>query len=65
VTVVPIFGLHAYGGELQRRDTLIEVIPGDGLRARFANMSGDERFQMRLDRSGFTRQEPASFTEHS
>lgn len=59
----PNFGLDAYGGELQGKDTQIEVIPRDGLFARFAIMSGDECLQMRLDRSGFTA-EAVSFTEH-
>ena len=59
----PIFGVDAYGGELQGKDTEIEVIPRDDLWARFAIMSGDERLQMRLDRCGFTA-EAVSFTEH-
>jgi Family of unknown function (DUF5695) len=49
----PIFGLFAYGGELKRAKDSIQVIPKDGLRARFAIVRPDVRFQMDLDRDGF------------
>jgi hypothetical protein len=62
VTEDPIFGLYAYGGDLRRSGTLIDVIPKDGLRARFAVVSGTTRFHMRLDRDGFTGFKPIRFT---
>lgn len=59
----PIFGMYAYGGELKQRGNVIDVIPKDGLRDRFAIVSGNSRFQMRLDRDGFTAEKPVSFTK--
>jgi hypothetical protein len=59
----PIFGLYAYGGELTRQGTAIEVIPRDGLRDRFDVVRGNTRFQMRLDRDGFAPGKPIAFSE--
>ena len=59
----PIFGLYAYGGELTRHGTAIEVIPRDGLRDRFDVVRGNTRFQMRLDRDGFEKGKPIAFSE--
>jgi hypothetical protein len=59
----PIFGLYAYGGELTRHGTAIEVIPRDGLRDRFDVVRGNARFQMQLDRDGFEEGKPITFSE--
>jgi len=59
----PIFGLYAYGGELTRKGSTIEVIPRDGLRDRFAIVRGDMRFEMQLDRDGFAKERPISFND--
>jgi hypothetical protein len=57
----PIFGLFAYGGELKRAKDSIQVIPKDGLRARFAIMRPDVHFQMEVDRDGFASNRPVWF----
>lgn len=59
----PIFGWYAYGGELRKNGRLIDVIPRDGLRDRFAVVRGDSRLQMMLDRDGFEPERPISFDE--
>ena len=57
----PIFGLFAYGGELRRSKDSIQVIPKDGLRARFAVIRPGVRFQMELDRDGFAANRAVGF----
>jgi len=59
----PIFGLFAYGGELQRKKREIEVIPEDGLRTRFHILRGSERLHLLLDRDGFAKQQPITFDD--
>jgi hypothetical protein len=59
----PIFGLYAYGGQLTRHGASIQVIPRDGLRDRFDVVSGNTRFQMRLDRDGFEKGKPIALSE--
>jgi len=59
----PIFGLYAYGGELTRHGISVEVIPRDGLRDRFDVVRGKTRFQMRLDRDGFEKDQPIAFND--
>ena len=59
----PIFGLFAYGGELKRAKDLIQVIPRDGLRARFAIARPEVRFQMELDRDGFASDRAVQFND--
>ena len=56
-----IFGLFAYGGELKRAKDSIQVIPKDGLRARFAIVRPDVRLQMDLDRDGFASNRAVQF----
>jgi hypothetical protein len=63
VTDDPIFGLFAYGGELKRLKNAVEVIPRDGLRARFAVVRGNVRLQMELDRDGFAREQAIHFSD--
>jgi hypothetical protein len=59
----PIFGLFAYGGELKRSHGSVQVIPRDGLRARFAVVRPNVRFQMELDRDGFAKDQPIAFSD--
>ncbi len=59
----PIFGLFAYGGELKRSKDSVEVIPRDGLRARFAIVHPNIRFRMELDRDGFASNRAIRFSE--
>ena len=59
----PIFGLFAYGGDLQRSQKEIRVVPKDGLRTRFYIVWGSRRFQMELERDGFARNEPIRFDD--
>jgi hypothetical protein len=59
----PIFGLFAYGGELKRFQDSVEVIPRDGLRARFAVVRGKVRLQMELDRDGFAKERAIRFSD--
>lgn len=59
----PIFGLFAYGGDLSREKNLIQVIPKDGLRARFHIMRGPQRLHILLARDGFAKDKPVSFDD--
>jgi hypothetical protein len=58
----PIFGFYAYGGELRRDEKVTEVIPKDGLRARFHVLIGGERLHILLGRDGFAEGQAVSFT---
>jgi hypothetical protein len=58
VTNDPIFGEFAYGGELTRKGDLVEVIPRDGLRARFHVIRGDQRLHMELTGDGYAKEQP-------
>jgi hypothetical protein len=57
----PIFGLYAYGGKLERRKSLIEVVPRDGLRARFHIFLGAGRLHILLAGDGFKKGLPVVF----
>ena len=59
----PIFGLFAYGGELQRKKTEIQVIPQDGVRTRFHVVRGAGRLHLLLERDGFAHQQPVTFDD--
>ncbi len=59
----PIFGLFAYGGELSRDKNTVQVIPKDGLRARFHVMRGTQHLHLLLDRDGLAKDKPVSFDE--
>jgi hypothetical protein len=61
VTDDPIFGLFAYGGDLTSKAGRIEVLPKDGLRARFHVLLGGSRLQMEFSRDGFARDAPVAF----
>lgn len=55
----PIFGWIAYGGTLKTNRNQLSIIPRDGLRQRFAAVTGDpkegsiRRLKIELDRDGF------------
>src|SRR5882724_1487309 len=57
----PIFGLFAYGGDLKSKAGSLEVVPKDGLRARFRVLLRGARLQMELARDGFARNLPVTF----
>jgi hypothetical protein len=57
----PIFGLYAYGGKLERIKSLIDVVPRDGLRARFHIFLGANRLHILLARDGFKKDSPVVF----
>jgi len=59
----PIFGFYAYGGELKPKGNSITVIPKDGLRDRFDIVQGETRLQMELERDGFAKNRPITFSK--
>jgi len=59
----PIFGPFAYGGDVVREKNLTEVIPRDGLRARFHIVRGKQRVHILLDRDGFAKDKAISFND--
>jgi hypothetical protein len=59
----PIFGLFAYGGDLSRQKNLTQVIPKDGLRARFHIVRGTQRVHLLLVRDGFAKDKAVSFDD--
>jgi hypothetical protein len=58
VTTDPIFGEFAYGAELTRKGNAVEVIPRDGLRARFHVIRDGQRLHMKLSGDGYAREQP-------
>src|SRR5437879_11122731 len=63
VTEDPIFGLFAYGGDLQHTSSLTRVVPKDGLRTRFHIGRGPQRVHILLDRDGFAKDQAVSFDD--
>ena len=59
----PIFGLFAYGGDLSSEKNITQVIPQDGLRARFHIVRGAQRLHILLARDGFRKGKPVSFDD--
>jgi len=59
----PIFGSFAYGGDIAREKNTTQVIPKDGLRARFHIVRGKQRVHILLDRDGFAKDKPISFDD--
>jgi hypothetical protein len=57
----PIFGLYAYGGRLERRKSMVEVVPMDGLRTRFHIFLGARHASILLSRDGFAKGRPVDF----
>ena len=58
VTKDPIFGEFAYGAELTRKGDSVEVIPRNGLRARFHVIRDDERLHLELTGDSFASERP-------
>lgn len=59
----PIFRSYAYGATIVRAKNLTEVIPKDGLRARFHIVRSKQRVHILLDRDGFAKDKPVSFDD--
>src|SRR5215467_9271653 len=59
----PIFGPFAYGGDIAREKNTTQVVPKDGLRARFHIVRGKQRVHILLDRDGFAKDKPISFDD--
>ena len=59
----PVFGLFAYGGVLTGSQASIQVVPRDGLRARFYIVRGKQRVQMEFDRDGLASEQPVTFND--
>jgi hypothetical protein len=59
----PLFGLIAYGGDLKRSGSSVEVVPKDGLRTRFYIVRGAARVQLTLDRDGFAKDQAVTFDD--
>lgn len=59
----PIFGPYAYGGSLQRKKNVTEVVPRDGLRARFYIVRGSRRVGILPGRDGFAQDRAVTFTD--
>jgi hypothetical protein len=51
----PLFGWYAYCGELQQTNSMLQVIPRDGVRQRLHVISGKQRLHLMLDADGFKR----------
>ena len=49
----PLFGLFAYGGDIERTRDVISVIPRDGVRQRFSALLGKTRLHLEWERDGF------------
>jgi hypothetical protein len=49
----PLFGRIAYGGQIKKSESGIEVLPLDGVRRRFHWIRAGSRFHLLLDRDGF------------
>jgi hypothetical protein len=63
VTDDPIFGLFAYGGDLRKNGTTLEVVPKDGLRARLHVLLGGRKLSLAFDHDGFAKGVPVSIDE--
>ncbi len=59
----PLYGLFAYGGQLTKDRSTVNVIPKDGLRERFHIIRGEQRFHMLLSRDGFAKDKPIVLNE--
>ncbi len=57
VTNDPIFGMVAYGGELSKKNSLLFVVPRDGLRQRLYYRDGVQKIDLVLSRDGFSSNE--------
>lgn len=57
ITSDPVFGLIAYGGDLQHKGNTLAVVPKDGLRARFYYHVNGEKIDLVLEQDGFAKDE--------
>jgi len=60
----PIFGRYAYGGSVERRGAVTEVVPHDGLRQRLHILTGAQRVHLSLDRDAFATGRSISYDDH-
>jgi len=58
LTYDPLFGDYVYGGLLERKKDIIEVVSRDGLRTRFYVIRKDQRLHMILERDGYAKEQP-------
>jgi len=58
-----LFGLIAYGGQLEKDDDIIRVIPKDSLRKRFYIIGENQRVHLLLNRDGFAKDQPITYNE--
>jgi hypothetical protein len=63
VTDDPLFGLVAYGGQIEKKNGAVEVIPRDGLRQRMHVVRGGQAFHLLLDRDGFVSGRPVRIAD--
>lgn len=54
----PRFGELVLGGDFERQDDMVKIIPKDGLGARFHMLRGEERMHLLLERDRFARGRP-------
>ncbi|HXJ04919.1 MAG TPA: DUF5695 domain-containing protein [Candidatus Acidoferrum sp.] len=59
----PIFGRIVYGGALQQKRNLMEIIPWDGIGRRFHFIGRQRRFHLELEHDGFTAGTPIILSE--
>lgn len=53
-----VFGLHAYGGNLQEKGAMLSVVPRDGVRQQFSYVVPEFRYHFSLMNDGFVADEP-------
>jgi hypothetical protein len=61
----PLFGWTAYGGTLKQSNRKMEVIPRDGVRSRFWIVDSSGSTGIELNRDGFMKEMPVSWSERS
>ncbi len=54
----PVFGLMAYGGDLELKKDTLSVVPKDGLRIRLANRALGSKLDIEFNRDGFAENLP-------
>lgn len=60
ITEDPVFGVVAYGGNMQKNGNILSVIPRDGLRARFFYHTKADKIDLVLQQDGFARERTIS-----
>ena len=61
ITEDPVFGMVAYGGNIQKNGPIFSVIPRDGLRARYHYRTKAVKIDLILLQDGFARDKTISF----